>query len=141
MNKDIKEKRITNVVILKLDRLTRSIVDINKMIKLLNENDCELHSCTENLDSSTASGRMMMNLIVTFAQWESETISERVAINMQTKAEKGIWMSSIPFGFNHSKDKRLEVNNEEANILKEAFNLVLNGMSFTARSEERRVGK
>src|SRR5699024_9582216 len=55
---------------------------------------------------------------------------------MQTKAEKGIWMSSIPFGFNHSKDKRLEVNNEEANILKEAFNLVLNGMSFTAAEKK-----
>src|SRR5699024_7195135 len=62
MIKDIKEKRITNVVILKLDRLTRSIIDLNKMIKLLNENECELHSCTENLDSTTASGRMMMNL-------------------------------------------------------------------------------
>lgn len=136
MIKDIKEKRITNVVILKLDRLTRSIVDLNKMIKLLNENECELHSCTENLDSTTASGRMMMNLIGTFAQWESETISERVAINMQTKAEKGIWMSSIPFGFKHGKDKRLEVNNEEANILKEAFNLVLNGMSFTAAEKK-----
>ena len=136
MIKDIKEKRITNVVILKLDRLTRSIIDLNKMIELLNENGCDLHSCTENLDSNTASGRMMMNLIGTFAQWESETISERVTINMQTKAEKGIWMSSIPFGFNHGKDKRLEVNSEEANILKEAFELVLSGMSFTAAEKK-----
>src|SRR5699024_9038550 len=114
MIKDIKEMRITTVVILKLVRLTRSIVNLTKIIKLLNENECELHSCTENLDSTTASGRMMMKLIGTFAQWESETISERVAINMQTKAEKGIWMSPIPFGFKHGKDKRLEVNNEEA---------------------------
>src|SRR5690625_1795644 len=136
MINDIKEKRITNVVILKLDRLTRSIIDLNKMIELLNENGCDLHSCTENLDSNTASGRMMMNLIGTFAQWESETISERVTINMQTKAEKGIWMSSIPFGFNHGKDKRLEVNSEEANILKEAFELVLSGMSFTAAEKK-----
>lgn len=136
MIKDIKEKRITNVVILKLDRLTRSIIDLNKMIELLNENGCDLHSCTENLDSNTASGRMMMNLIGTFAQWESETISERVMINMQTKAEKGIWMSSIPFGFKHGKDKRLEVNSEEANILKEAFELVLSGMSFTAAEKK-----
>src|SRR5690625_7410843 len=63
MMEDVENGFISNVVILKLDRLTRSIIDLNNLVSQLNDNDCELHSCTENIDTTTASGRMMMNLI------------------------------------------------------------------------------
>src|SRR5699024_6581450 len=112
MMDDVKNGYVTNVVILKLDRLTRSIIDLNKLIQELNKKDCQLHSTTENIDTTTASGRMMMNLIGTFAQWESETISERVKINMQSLAEKGLWQSSVPFGYKLVNQK-LELNEEE----------------------------
>lgn len=136
MMEDVENGFISNVVILKLDRLTRSIIDLNNLVSQLNDNDCELHSCTENIDTTTASGRMMMNLIGTFAQWESETISERVIINMQSVAEKGIWQSSVPYGFNLGKDRRLEVNEEEKNILNDAFELVIKGNSFSYAEEK-----
>src|SRR5699024_5686741 len=87
MIEDVESGFISNVVILKLDRLTRSLIDLNSLVLKLNENNCQLHSCIENIDTTTASGRMMINLIGTFAQWESETISERVSTNMQTLAE------------------------------------------------------
>jgi len=131
MLEDVECGFIKNVVILKLDRLTRSIIDLNKLVSQLNEHNCELHSCTENIDTTTASGRMMMNLIGTFAQWESETISERVKVNMQSLAEKGVWQSSVPYGFNLGDDKRLEVNEEEKEHIKQAFDLVIQGNSFT----------
>ncbi len=138
MMDDVKNGYVTNVVILKLDRLTRSIIDLNKLIQELNEKDCQLHSTTENIDTTTASGRMMMNLIGTFAQWESETISERVSTNMQTNARKGLWQSVPPFGFN-LVDQRLEVNWKEQSVLLEAFELVLSGSSFG--NAERTISK
>lgn len=131
MMSDVKSKRISNVVVLKLDRLTRSIVDLNNLIKQLNDIDCALHSAIENIDTKTATGRMIINLIGTFAQWESETISERVTITMMTNAKKGIWQGTVPFGFKMGKDKKLKINEKEAKILREAFDMIKDGYSFT----------
>lgn len=131
MMDDVKKGFVENIVIFKLDRLTRSIIDLNNLIKELNQNDCDLHSCTENIDTTTASGRMMINLIGTFAQWESETISERVSVNMQTLAEEGIWQSKTPYGFYLGEDKHLKINKEEQSIFTEACKLILGGISFS----------
>lgn len=130
MIKDIKSGYIKHVVVFRLDRLTRSVADLNKLIQTFKKYDCELHSATELLDTSTANGRLMVNLIGTFAQWESEVISERVSVNMQSLAKKGIWQSSVPFGFELGGDRKLKVNKKEQAILKEAFDLVLAGNSF-----------
>lgn len=130
MMRDIESGKIKNVVVFRLDRLTRSVSDLDKLVKKFKEYDCELHSATESLDTSTANGRMMVNIIATFAQWESETISERVSVNMNSRAEKGIWMGSVPYGFYLGEDKRLKLKEDEASILREAFNLVLNGESM-----------
>lgn len=134
---DIECGKIKNVVVLKLDRLTRSISDLDKLLRTFEAHGCSLHSATESLDTSTANGRMMVNIIGVFAQWESETISERVSVNMQSLSEKGVWMSAIPFGFDLGEDKRLIINEKEAAILREAFQLVLQGDSFT--SAERKI--
>lgn len=131
MMNDVEKGFIKNVVILKLDRLTRSIIDLNKLVSNLNDLGCGLHSAVENIDSTTATGRMIINLIGTFAQWESETISERVSTNMMTNAKKGIWQSTVPFGFYLNNDKRLGINEDEANILKEAFDMILDGKSYS----------
>lgn len=130
MMEDVKNGFITNIVIFKLDRLTRSIIDLNNLVGELNDIGCHLHSCTENLDTTTASGRMMINLIGTFAQWESETISERVSVNMQTRAEDGLWQSKLPYGFDLGEDKHLKINKKEQAIFIEACELVLKGYSF-----------
>lgn len=139
MIKDVKNKNVSNVVVFRLDRLTRSIIDLNKLINVFDKYGCRLHSSTESLDTSTANGRLMVNLIGVFAQWESETISERVSINMQSRAEKGIWQSAPPFGFYLGDDKRLKIKEDEAKILREAFNLIEEGHSFT--SAERAIAR
>lgn len=130
MMKDIEAGRIKNVVIFRLDRLTRSVSDLNNLLQLFAEYDCGLHSATESLDTSTANGRMMVNLIGVLAQWESETISERVTVNMDSLARQGVWMSSVPYGFYLGDDKRLKIKEDEAAILREAFQLVLQGESL-----------
>lgn len=140
MMDDVENGFISNVVILKLDRLTRSIIDLNNLVKKLNDKECHLHSCTENIDTTTASGRMMINLIGTFAQWESETISERVKMNMQSLAEQGIWQSSVPYGFMIGEDRRLQIKEKEKEIINEAFDLVLKGDSFS-RAQDKIMNK
>ena len=131
MIKDVEKGFIENIIVLKLDRLTRSIIDLNKLVKKLNDLECGLHSAVENIDSTTATGRMIINLIGTFAQWESETISERVSTNMMTNAKKGIWQSVVPFGFYLNGEKKLEIKEDEANILREAFDMILDGNSYS----------
>ena len=130
MMTDAKSGRINNIIVLRLDRLTRSIVDLNKLITLLNDLDCGLHSAVENIDTKTATGRMIINLIGTFAQWESETISERVIFGMDFNASQGIWQGVAPFGYDIGKDKRLKINEKEKDILLEAFDMIENGYSI-----------
>lgn len=130
---DIERGKIKRVIIMRLDRLTRSIVDLNKLLQKLKKYNCDLHSATENIDTATATGRMVINLIATFAQWESETISERVIINMMTNARKGKWQGITPFGYYIGEDGRLKIKEDEAKILHEAFDLILKqGYSFTS---------
>lgn len=129
MMDDAQNKFITNIVVFKLDRLTRSIIDLNKLVIALNDVECGLHSTQDDINTTTANGRLMLNLIGMFAQWESETISERVKINMQSLAEKGIWQSAPPFGFD-LVNQRLVINEKEKDILNEAFDMVIEGSSF-----------
>lgn len=131
MMDDVEKGYIKEIVVLKLDRLTRSIIDLNKLIERLNALECGLHSAVENIDSTTATGRMIINLIGTFAQWESETISERVSTNMMTNARKGIWQGLAPYGFYLNENKRLGVDSKESAILKESFKMIMEGKSFS----------
>lgn len=129
MVRDVKKGNIKNIVVFKLDRLNRSISDLNNLIQMIEEHGCGLHSATENLDTSSANGRLMVNLIGVIAQWESETISERVVVNMETLASQGVWQSKAPYGFLTGEDRRLEVYEEEAQYLRIAFDLIYKGES------------
>lgn len=130
--KDVKNGRIKRIVIYRLDRLTRSLRDLMNLLYLFEEYDCELHSTSENIDTRSPSGRMLVQVLGIIGEWESANTSVRVRANMNTRASAGIWQSSIPFGFYHGDDKRLKVKEDEANILREAFNLVLEGESFSS---------
>lgn len=129
---DIEKGLIEHLIIYRLDRLTRSIADLNKIVDFLEKHNCTLHSVTEQLDTSSANGRMVINIIGTIAQWESDITAERVKENMQHLAAQGRWMSSAPFGYKLGDDKRLEINPEERDIILEAVDMIVTkGYSFT----------
>lgn len=128
--KDVREGRIKKVVIYKLDRLTRSLRDLMNILHLLDKHECELHSTIENIDTSTPSGRMLVQVLGMIAEWESANTSERVSTSMQKFARKGIWLSSVPFGFDRDEDRKLIHNELEASILREAVEMVFDGNSF-----------
>ena len=98
--KDIKQKAISAVVVKKLDRLSRSLLDFEQLMNLMNENDVEFISIKENFDTTTAMGKAMLRVALVFAQLEREQTSERIADVMGHRASQGIYNGGIrPLGY------------------------------------------
>lgn len=124
---DTKERKFDVVVFYKLDRLVRSVGDLDKLLKLFDKHDIAIRSVTEPFDTTTAMGRFLITLVAAIAQWERETISERVIINMTKKATLGERNGGkAPFGYN-LKDGKLVTNEKEARLVKEMFKMYING--------------
>ncbi len=90
---------MASVVVLKLDRLTRSVRDLADLIELFSRTETALVSVTEHLDTSSASGRLMMNLLASVSQWEREAISERTSAALAFKRKANLVYSPTPFGY------------------------------------------
>jgi site-specific DNA recombinase len=88
------------IVIYKLDRLSRSICDFAELSKKFDEWGVSFVSVTQEINTSTSSGRMMLNILMTFAQYEREIIAERIRDKMSASRKRGQWVGgSIPFGY------------------------------------------
>ncbi|WP_270599494.1 recombinase family protein [Clostridium baratii] len=129
--KDIESGTITRVIAYKLDRVSRSILDFNKLMEQFKKYDVEFVSVTEKFDTSTAMGRAMLNIVITFAQLEREQIAQRVKDNYYERGKQGRFLGGkVPFGYkntkidiNNKKVPILIVNEEEACIVKQMFNM------------------
>lgn len=100
MMQDIKAGKIKRVIVYKLDRISRSILDFSNMMEVFQECHVEFVSSTEKFDTSTPIGNAMLNISIVFAQLERETIQKRVADAYYTKSQKGYYMGGrVPFGF------------------------------------------
>ena len=100
MTKAIKDGVITKVVVYKLDRISRSILDFSNLIEMFQKYNVEFISSTEKFDTSTPMGRAMLNICIVFAQLERETIQKRVADAYISRSKKGFYMGGrIPYGF------------------------------------------
>lgn len=109
MMEDIKLGKIKRVIVYKLDRISRSILDFTGMMELFQKYDVEFISSTEKFDTSTPIGRAMLNICIVFAQLERETIQKRVTDAYYSRNKKGFYMGGrIPYGFTL---KRTIINN------------------------------
>ena len=121
MFQDIQNGKINIVIIYKIDRLTRSPRDFYQIIDFFEENDVSFISVTERFDTSTPSGRLLRNIMFTFAQFERELASERTKDKMYQRAQKGLWNGGVPpFGYQR-KEKKLVINESEADIVRDIF--------------------
>lgn len=97
---DVQNKRVTKVIVYKLDRISRSLLDFAKIIEIFQKNNVEFISTTEKFDTSTPMGRAMLGIIMVFAELERETIRKRIKDNYYTRGKKGFFMGGPPpFGF------------------------------------------
>ena len=131
MLNDIKERKINLVISYKIDRLTRSPKDFYQLIELFDKYGVDFISVTERFDTSTPSGRLLRNIMLTFAQFERELTSERTKDKMIERANKGMWNGGvIPFGYN-LENKKFAINEEEAKIVKNIFDSYVSSESLS----------
>ena len=119
------------LLVIKMDRIHRNSKNFMIMMEQLRENNKEFISMTESLDTSTAMGRFVMDIIQRIAQLESEQIGERVYVGMEQKAKTngGILGFNIPYGYDYV-DGKLVINKDEAEIVKKIYQWYLEGHSM-----------
>ena len=130
MMADVQSGRIEKVVVYRLDRISRSILDFADFINILESNRISFVSATEKFDTSTPMGRAMLYIIVVFAQLERETIAERVRDNYYARVKKGAWGGGpAAFGFDlvkttiDGKKATICQPNEQISVVQRIFEL------------------
>lgn len=109
------------LLVMKLDRLTRSVRDLGDLVDRCEREGWYMLSITESIDTSSANGRMMVNMITLFSQWERETISERTRVAMAHKQEQGEYIGGgVPFGLALVDGGKVEPKEEEQTIIHRA---------------------
>lgn len=109
------------IVVYKIDRLSRSICDFADLSKKFDEWGTQFVAVTQEINTATSAGRMMLNILITFAQYEREVITERVRDKMAASRKKGKWVGgSVPMGY-RVENKKLVVEPEEARVIQRIF--------------------
>ncbi|MEH6941483.1 recombinase family protein [Bacillus sp. JJ722] len=133
MIKDIKNQKIDVVLVYKLDRLVRRVKDLHELLQVMDEYDVKFKSATEPFDTTTPAGRLFITMVAAIAEWERETIAERVYDNLKYRAEQGLVNGGpAPLGYDWEEGD-LVVNQEEAKYVRYIFNAYLSkGMTSIA---------
>ncbi len=118
LKRDIAAGRIDVVICFKLDRITRSITDFVDLWRLFREHGVDVVSLRENFDTSTATGEAMVQLVIVFAQLERKMTAERTFSIMRDRVDRGVSNGLAPMGYRHGADGRLEVDLDEAPIVR-----------------------
>lgn len=111
---ELRAGHVEAVVVLKLDRLTRSVRDLADLLDAFQRHDAALVSVSESLDTSTASGRLMLNLLASVSQWEREAIGERTADALAHKRAQAHVYGHAPFGYRRDANRLVSVPSELA---------------------------
>jgi site-specific DNA recombinase len=117
----VRAKKIDIVVVYKVDRLTRSLADFAKLVELFDEHEVSFVSVTQSFNTTSSMGRLTLNVLLSFAQFEREVIGERVRDKISASKRRGIWVGGpIPLGY-RSVAKKLEVVPEDAALVRKIF--------------------
>jgi site-specific DNA recombinase len=136
---DIRERRIDVVVVYKVDRLTRSLTDFAKLVELFDANDVAFVSVTQSFNTTSSMGRLTLNVLLSFAQFEREVTGERIRDKIAASKKKGLWVGGVvPLGY-EVKDRKLIVNDEEAATVRLIFARYLDLGSLPALQRDLRA--
>ena len=133
---DIREKLVDIVVVYKVDRLTRSLADFAKMVEVFDGHGVSFVSVTQQFNTTTSMGRLTLNVLLSFAQFEREVTGERIRDKIAASKKKGIWMGgTVPLGYDWC-DRRLVVNPVEAATVRTIFERYLRLRSVRLLKDE-----
>src|SRR6059058_3980775 len=118
---DIAASRIDVVVVYKVDRLTRALGDFARIVELFDRHNVSFVSVTQSFNTTTSMGRLTLNVLLSFAQFEREVTGERIRDKIAASKKKGMWMGGfVPLGYD-VKDRKLIVNEGEAATVRMIF--------------------
>lgn len=118
---DIEAGKVDVVVIYKIDRLTRSLADFSKMVEVFERQGVSFVSVTQQFNTTTSMGRLMLNVLLSFAQFEREVTGERIRDKIAASKRKGMWMGGVPpLGYD-VENRRLVPNSHEAKLIRHIF--------------------
>lgn len=122
---DIEARKVDTVVVYKVDRLTRSLADFAKMVEAFDARGVSFVSVTQQFNTTSSMGRLTLNVLLSFAQFEREVTGERIRDKIAASKRKGMWMGGmVPLGYD-LKDHHLIINKQEAEHVREIFRLYL----------------
>src|ERR1700678_762528 len=120
---DIRARKIDVIVVYKVDRLTRSLADFAKLVELFDANGVSFISITQSFNTTTSMGRLTLNMLLSFAQFEREVTGERIRDKIAASKKKGMWVGGVvPLGYK-VVDRKLMIDEEEAPIVRLIFEL------------------
>ena len=123
---DIKSGKVNNVLVFKVDRLTRSTKNLLELVELFEDSDCAFNSLTESIDTATPSGRMFLKIIGIFAEFERENLASRLKLGFERKVKEGYTLATkyISYGYTREKGDRIQtIHPDEAKVVKEIFSM------------------
>jgi len=125
---DIEANKVDVVVVYKIDRLSRALMDFAKLIEAFDRNEVTFVSVTQSFNTTTSMGRLTLNILLSFAQFEREVIGERIRDKFAASRRKGMWMGGwAPLGYD-IKDRKLIVNEREAELVGSIFRRFARGI-------------
>jgi site-specific DNA recombinase len=138
---DIGAGKVDVVVVYKIDRLTRSLFDFAKIVEAFDAKGVSFVSVTQQFNTTTSMGRLTLNVLLSFAQFEREIIAERVRDKIAASKQKGMWMGgTVPLGYD-AINRKLRINSEEAKMVRLLFELYLElGSVRRLEAECKRLG-
>src|SRR4030081_2409144 len=118
---DVRARKIDIIVVYKVDRLTRSLADFAKLVELFDQHGMSFVSVTQQFNTTTSMGRLTLNVLLSFAQFEREVPSERIRDKIAASKRKGLWVGGMsPLGYD-TKDRRITINEPEAETVRTIF--------------------
>src|SRR3954464_835874 len=132
---DIEAQRVDVVVVYKIDRLSRALMDFSKLVEVFDRNNVTFVSVTQSFNTTTSMGRLTLNILLSFAQFEREVIGERIRDKFAASRKRGIWMGGwAPLGY-EVRDRKLSINEVDAKLVRSIFQrfVALGSMTKLAR--------
>jgi site-specific DNA recombinase len=133
---DIQAGKVDVVVVYKIDRLSRSLMDFSRLVELFDQHGVTFVSVTQSFNTTTSMGRLTLNVLLSFAQFEREVIGERIRDKVAASRKKGMWMGGwAPLGY-EVKDRKLVVNEIDAKLVRSIFQRFLKIGSATSLTRQ-----